>query len=487
MSEPSVIIVGGGLAGLAAAVGLGGQGVPVTLLESRDRLGGRASSFVDQSTGEVVDNCQHVSMGCCTNLARFCETVGVADQFETAAELTFVGPDGEVGKLRASSLPAPLHLLPSLAGLPYLSLRQKLQLASGVRALARCSPDDMRRNASFLDWLQANRQSPELIERFWEVVLVSALGETLDRIDIGHARKVFVDGFLRHRAGWEVRIPRLPLDQLFGQPVIDWLAEQGGEVRLRQGVKTLTGAAGRVTGVVLRDGETLRADEFVVALTQDRLHDVLPDSIASGPAWDELRRRVRSIETSPISSLHFWFDRPIANVPHAVLVGRLSQWLFRRSETPRDAAAPVAAVSPHEPAHCYQVVISASRGLIGRPREEVRDEVLAELRAVFPQARDAALLHWRLVTEHKAVFSVTPGIETLRPAQQSPTPNLQLAGDWTDTGWPATMESAIRSGFLAAQNILHRRGKEVTLLQPDLPTSGLARSLFGLSTSQGQS
>lgn len=461
-----VLIIGGGLAGLAAAVGLTLHSVPVTLLESRNRLGGRASSFDDRESGDTVDNCQHVGMGCCTNLRHLCRIVGVADRFTVERELTFLDDAGRASRLGASAwLPAPLHLVPSFLRLRFLKLREKWSIAGALRKLAQWRRDPERADESFRDWLVRNGQSERVMERFWEVVLVSALSESLDRIDVGYARKVFVDGFLRHRRGGEVDIPRTSLDRIFGPPFQDWLTVRGSEVRIHARVSRLVGDTQGIQGVELRTGESLPAREFILAVPQHQVRDLLPEAVRSGSEWS----RLESIETAPISSLHLWFDRAITPLPHAVLVNRMSQWVFQQ---PRDDAAV-------EIPWRYQIVISASRALREMRHEEIRDRVLEELRSLWPEVANARLLHWRVVTEHRAVFSVTPGIDTLRPQQQSSIPNLQLAGDWTATGWPSTMESAVRSGFLAAENVLLRLGRSVQLLQPDLPTALLARPLLG--------
>jgi len=491
------VIVGGGLAGLAAAVSLGSAGLATLLLESRDRLGGRASSFVDPETGATVDNCQHVSMGCCTNLRQFCRTIGVDRSLQVQSALTFIGPDGSRSRFSAVPLPAPLHLAPAFLRLSYLSLREKWSLAIGLRRLARLREGDWDGRLSFGDWLRRQGQSERAIERFWEVVLVSALSESLDRIDIGLARKVFVDGFLRHRRGWEVEIPTVPLDQLYDAPARRWLTARGGSVRTQAAARRLHGDAQRVTSVELRSGELLPVSEIVLAVPHHRALELLPPDVAALPELSVLN----ALETAPITSLHLTFDRPITELPHAVLVGRLSQWLFRRPATaflsaleqgPRGAVA-----GPDDPgaremsarqadrgapaaAHGYQVVISASRALHGRSQEEVRDAVLGELRSIWPAATDARLLHWRMVTERRAVFSATPGCDRLRPAQATPVPNLFLAGDWTSTGWPSTMEGAVRSGYLAAEALLSRRGAAVQFVRPDLPVAWLSRLAFGL-------
>jgi len=182
---------------------------------------------------------------------------------------------------------------------------------------------------------------------------------------------------------------------------------------------------------------------------------------------------VAQIKSSSISGVHLWFDQPFTDLPHAVLVGRLSQWLFNRGPAAAEPAESKAR------GHYYQVVISASRDILDRERSEVVEDVLSDLRAVWPAARESKLLHWRLVSDREAVFSCRPGLEALRPEQCTPIPNLFLAGDWTRTLWPATMESAVRSGYLAAQGVLSQWGRDCDLLAPDLPRGLLARWLLG--------
>lgn len=479
-----MLIVGGGLAGLSAAVGLGLHGVPSLVLESRDRLGGRASSFVDPETEETLDNCQHVGMGCCTNLQHFHETIGVARLLRIEPVLTFIGPEGGRSRLSAGPLPAPLHLAAAFARLPYLTWSEKWRIAAGLRALARWQSDGADVSESFADWLSRHRQTERVIERFWEVVLVSALSESLDRIDVGYARKVFVDGFLRHRRGWEVHVPTVSLDRLYGAPVVDWLRRHGGDVRCQAAVRRLAGDVQGITAVELRDGGQLSAGEVILAAPQYRVLELLPPDVAALPSLSLVDR----IETSPITSLHLWFDRPLMDVPHAVLIGRLSQWVFSRGESAwPPSMAPASAEAVRGPSYYCQVVISASRPLRGRSQEEVRDQVLRELTDVWPAARDARLAHWRMVTEQRAVFSAQPGVDALRPRSRTEVPNLFLAGDWTATGWPSTLESAVRSGYLAAESLLRRRGIDALIMQPDLPTAWLSRLCLGLRSEPARS
>ncbi len=461
-----VIIVGGGLAGLAAAAGLAVHGVQSVVLESRPRLGGRASSFRDAGSGEFVDNCQHVAMGCCTSFLHFCRLTGLAPFFHTAECLRFIGPDGRVHRFAADRLPAPLHLARAFAGLSYLTWSDKLALALGLRALS--APEAaVELGETFAAWLKRHRQPPRAIRLFWEVVLVSALSESMDRISVPVARKVFVDSFLTNARGWTVEIPTVPLDDLYSGPLQDWLTGHGVEIRASTGVEQVHVANDGSPSAQLRSGETLTANDLIVAVPFFRVLDLLPPALAEHPSI----RGVARLESAPITSVHLWFDRPVTDLPHAVFVDRLVQWVFQRER-------PAVEDSPRS-WYC-QVVISASRMLAGQSQADVLQRVLAELSQVWPAVAQATLLHSRQVTERRAVFSPLPDSEALRPAQQTPIAGIQLAGDWTQTGWPATMEGAVRSGYLAAQNILRRRGKSVSLLSPDLPVSPLTRALLPL-------
>ncbi|WP_010582460.1 hydroxysqualene dehydroxylase HpnE [Schlesneria paludicola] len=474
-----IVIVGGGLAGLAAAVALTDRGFPCTLLESRPRLGGRASSFHDPTTGVEIDNCQHVTLGCCTNFRHFCQTTGLSQYFHREPTLYFIGPQGKVDRFSANALPAPFHLTAAFARLSYLSWKDKFALARGLKALAR-PVSDAEEARPFSEWLRQHHQTDAAIERFWLVVLVSALSESLDRISVRHARKVFVDAFLAHRDGWYVDIPTVPLEDLYGGQLVDWLTSRGTTIRLQSAGERVELSNRSVTGVRLTSQEFINADELVIALPFHRVMSVLPPELASRPEF----RGVNSLQAAPIASIHLWFDRPITELRHAVLVERLCQWVFNRTAIARTHDASTSSTSsstdPLENAHYYQIVISASRNLAGQSKEQIQQQVLDELSAVWPATKDAKLLHARQVTEHRAVFSPVPEIDNLRPVQQTSIANLQLAGDWTHTGWPATMEGAVRSGYLAAENVLRRCGQTDSLVQPDLKTALGSRLLFGL-------
>jgi len=482
---PHVVIIGGGLAGLAAASSLVDRGLRITLLESRPRLGGRASSFPDPVTGELVDNCQHVSMACCTNLADFCRRVAIDGMLRRERELVFLDESGQVSRFRAGLCPAPFHLAGSFLRAKFLSAGDKLRVAYGLACLA--GTRDERPGESFADWLLRHRQSLRTINLFWATVLVSALNERLEQMDVGHARKVFLDGFLRNRMGFQPELPLVPLGELYGTRLESWLRDHGVLVRLTTGVQSLEyDDAGAVSGVLLRSGQSLASDFVLITVPFDRVRSLIPDALRQRlPALLKLD----ALRATPITGVHLWFDRPICPFEHVVTTGRLIQWVFNHTAIRGRAAfsgdasqnADPAARGPEE---YLQVVISASYDLLALDKTAIKDAVLSDLAELWPAARTATLLRWRVVTEHGATFSVRPRVEALRPPQCTPIDGLYLAGDWTDTGWPATMEGAVRSGYLAAQGVLVTLDQPTRLIRPGLKTGLLARWLFGAGESR---
>jgi squalene-associated FAD-dependent desaturase len=330
-----------------------------------------------------------------------------------------------------------------------LSWPEKCRIVWGLACL-RLAPE--RADPPFQLWLQRHGQTERTIRRFWGLVLVSALNEEPERIGLRYARKVFLDGFLRHRRGFEVGLPAVPLGRLYGQELQTWLDKHGVRLLLGTGVRRLIVAGDRISGLELRDGTQVEADWYISAVPFDRLLDLLPAGVVAGHAtFANLQR----LETSPITSVHVWYDRPVMELPHAVLVDCVGQWVFNRGE-----------VGAGE--HYLQVVVSAARQLRALGQDEIERSVTEELSRLFPAAVPAAIRRVRVITEHSATFSAVPGVDRWRPGQASPLRNLLLAGDWTATGWPATMEGAVRSGYQAAQELLRRLGHRQRLLQPDL-------------------
>ncbi|MFM8414298.1 MAG: hydroxysqualene dehydroxylase HpnE [Planctomycetota bacterium] len=448
-APPRIVIIGGGLAGLAAAAALADSGARVTILESRRRAGGRAASFEDPVAGGLVDACQHVAMGCCTNFLDLCRRAGLGDALRQDRTLWFIGPDDRRAACTPSRrLPAPLHLAPLLLGMRHFTLREKAALALGMLRLARWRPAGGDRPTA-LEWLRDVGQPEAVIRLFWQPVIESALGESIDLVDVAAARKVAVDGFLAHREAADLFVPTEPLGTLFGERLVAWLAARGVAVETGRTVTRIERDTTGPVAAVVADGQRVDCEAVILAVPWKAAARLVPDIVP--PADDRFAG-------SPITAVHLWFDRPCIDLPHAVLVGRVSQWIFRPDDGP--------------PGYC-QVVISASRGLLDGDRERLRDTVVAEVRSAFPAARDARLLDSRIVTDPTAVLSVRPGVDAVRPAARTTVPRVLLAGDWTATGWPSTMEGAVRSGRLAAAAAAEQLGIPSHGLAPDLPPGRL--------------
>ena len=455
--------MGGGLAGMACAAALVGRGLHVELFEGRKKLGGRAGSYLDRESGESIDHCQHVAMGCCTNFLDFCRRTQIDTLFTQQKTLHFFGPDGQRCDFTAGGWwPAPLHLMGPLMGLKYLTLSDKASIAKGMLSLVRSPAGDVAGGATVGDWLRQQKQSERAIERFWKVVLVSALAESLERASLAAARKVFVDGFLAHRDAADLWIPKVSLDELYQGSVRKWLVEQGVRVHLESSIAGLVGNRNGIESLRLADESTAEFDNIVLAVPWMRVAKLLPKDLQD---VIDPEQNIGTIGAAPISSVHLWFDRAIMNLPNAILVERLSQWVFARS------------FAENRQEHYYQVVISASHDLAGRERGPIVEEVRRDLCLMFPATAEAKLLRSKVITDDQAVFAVTPGLELRRPAQRTMVGNLFLAGDWTNTGWPATMEGAVRSGYLAAEGVLERLGRPEMFVRPDLKRNWLTQWL----------
>lgn len=459
---PRVAVVGGGLAGLAAGSALANAGLRVTLFERRPYLGGRASSYQHPGTGEIVDNCQHVLLGCCTNLIEFYARTGVANQIRWYDRLTFLEPGGRASEIGPSSLPAPLHTSPAFLRASCLDFSDKLAIARAMMALAPATPRD--KGETFLSWLRRHGQTERAIDRFWRTVLVSALNEEIDRISVPYAAQVMRESFLKSADAGRMGVPAIPLTELYNAAG-NYIREHGGDVQFRTSVESFRADLSDVKLLVGRQEQTF--DYVVLALPFDGLARILPDTSASRPLRDSLQR----FETSPITGIHLWFDRNVTDLDHAVLLDRTIQWMFHKSRLQNRGDS--------NGGSYLELVVSSSKSLVDRSRPEIVELALRELSEFFPRVREATLLKATVIKEVHATYSPRPGVDLNRPRPETIWPRVFLAGDWTATGWPATMEGAVRSGYLAAQSLARVAGqRSATFLVPDLPASGFMR-LFG--------
>ena len=474
-----MIVIGGGLAGLAAGVALADSGWRVRLFEQRPFLGGRATSYV-LPDGEHVDNCQHVTLGCCTNLEDFYRRVGSAGKIKFFDRLVFLDPQGRRGEMKAGALPAPFHFTGSFASFAPLTLLDKLSIARAMLNIIRHagSPPELREpgGISMLEWLRRRGQTQDAINRFWRVVLVSALDEELDRTDARFGVDVFWKAFLSSSTGYRMGVPGVPLSNLYDGCKAE-IERRGGEVVLRSPVRGLKLESGQLAGVRFDDNREEVADVYVFAIPHTALVELLPESLKQS---DPLLAHLDKIKTSPITGVHFWFDRPVMDEPFVTLLDTTTQWIFNKTALYADFSGESSGVANSEKSPQYlQLVISASYELLEKPRQEIIDICLAEVRHALPKAREAQLLKATVIKEATATFSPEPGVDRWRPSQATSIPGLYLAGDWTQTGWPATMEGAVRSGYLAAEALLRASGTPRTILQPNLAPDGFIQMSFG--------
>jgi squalene-associated FAD-dependent desaturase len=469
-STSSVAIAGGGLAGLAAACALSDSGFRVTLFERRPYLGGRASSYEHPSTGEVVDNCQHVLFRVCTNLVEFYRRIGVEDKIRWFDEMTFIEPGGRATVMRASPLPAPLHIAPSFLRFPFLDAKDKVVISRAMAALTLTTQPDT--GESFQQWLRRHGQTENAMQRFWRPILVSALSEELDLISVSYAAQVVRES-MKAPAARHMGVPSIPLTELYNAAG-DYIRQRGGEIRFRSSLENFVPGPSQVRIRVGDQEETF--DYLVLALAFDGLERALPETSEAAP----LREKLSHFEASPITGIHLWFDRTISELDHAVLLDRTTQWMFNKSRliVGREGAGRNGAGKAESDGSYIELVVSASKSLIDKSRGEIVDLALKEVREFFPAARSANLVKSTVIKEVHATYSPRPGIDTYRPPQDTAWPRVFLAGDWTATGWPATMEGAVRSGYLAAEALARTAGINAHFVSPDLPASGLMR-FFG--------
>ena len=467
-----MIVIGGGLAGLSAGVALAEAGWRVRLFEQRPFLGGRATSYV-LPDGEHVDNCQHVTLGCCTNLEDFYRRVGSENKIKFFDRLLFQDPQGRKGIMQAGLLPAPLHMIGSFLTFAPLTFADKRSIASALfdilRGKGHTADLDEAGGISMLEWLKRRKQTPGAIERFWRVVLVSALDEELERTDARFGVDVFWKGFLSNRTGYRMGVPVVPLAELYDGCKAE-IERRGGEVNLRMPLRAIHLNSAVVSAVEFDEGRKETADAYVFAVPHGMLAELLSEeSKQLEPALAHLG----NIQVSPITGVHFWFDREVMEEPFVTLLETTTQWIFNKT-----ALYGKKNREDGEKGQYLQLVISGSYDLLQKPRQEIIDLCLKEVRQTLPAAREANLLKATVIKEAAATFSPQPGVDFWRPKQETKIRGMFLAGDWTATGWPATMEGAVRSGYLAAEAVLRVAGLPKKFLQPDLAADGLV-GMFG--------
>ncbi|MFI8888502.1 hydroxysqualene dehydroxylase HpnE [Streptomyces sp. NPDC053813] len=441
------VVIGGGLAGITSALRLADAGLDVTLLEGRPRLGGLAFSF---RRGELtVDNGQHVYLRCCTAYRWFLDRVDGARlaplQNRLDVPVLDVGrPSGpRLGRLRRNALPVPFHLAAGLATYPHLSLAERAGVGRAALALGRLDPDDPALDAvDFASWLARHGQSPRTIEALWDLVGVATLNATAPNSSLALAAKVFKTGLLSEPGAADIGWPSVPLGEVHDTLAGKALDSAGVRTELRTKASALTRTEDG-GWIVDTGGERIEAETVVLAVPQRETHDLLPEGALDEPG------RLLDIGTSPILNVHVVYDREVLRRPFFAALGSPVQWVFDRTD----------ASGLTGPGQYLAVSQSAADEEIDLPVAELRGRYLPELERLLPAARGAGIRDFFVTRERTATFAPAPGVGRLRPGARTRLPGLCLAGAWTATGWPATMEGAVRSGFSAADAALRALGR----------------------------
>jgi len=459
----TVTVIGGGVSGMSAACALAEAGYRVQLIERRGYLGGRASSYLHPGVDEVIDNCQHVLFGCCTNLIGFYKRIGVESKIHWTTEMTMIEPGGRRTKLGPSPLPAPLHGLPKMLSAHAFTRADKFALARAFRAMMKPIRDNQE---SLSDWLIRHKQTPGAIERFWRLVIASALNADLDAIAVPYAAKVIRELFMNSAQAGAMGMSSVPLSELYGSAKT-YLEKHGSTVHLNTNVESAVWDEAISEWTINTRTGTLVSEFLVIALPFEAMQKLLPH-LPPAPHGEELARKVDQFEHWPICSVHLWFDRQISDLPHAVLLDREIHWMYNKS---------VLQPWRKTKGSYLELVQSASRKFAALERQQSIDQALSELAEFFPTIKEAKLEKAALIKEVRATFGVPPGIDGVRPPTAAPWPNCFLAGDWVSTGWPSTMESAARSGHIAADTLCASKIEDCRFLEPDLKPQGLMRWL----------
>ncbi len=443
-SPPRVVVLGGGISGISAALRLLEWGYPVTLVEARNFLGGRAFSYSGGWKGEQVDNGQHVIVGCCREFLDFIRRLDVEGRWhlQRRLHLPVMDKGGKTGFLRTAFLPAPFHLLPSFLTYPHLGMGDKLRV---LQTLVKAKMTDRSRpeleEMTFLDWLRRQKQSPQAVQNFWDLLVKPTLNDGIHEVSAAMGLMIVQDGMLGGFRDANLGYPRCGLSPAIGEPAHTRLAALGCRILFSSPVKTMEGDNGGIAQVRLASGETISGGVFISALPPDALLRILPPSLALDPFFAGLA----GIETSPIVNIHLWYDRPVMEEDFCALVDSPLQWVFNQTRNHDTNAV--------ADSHHVCVSVSAAWEYIEQPREQLAETFAREMAGVFPAAGQAKILQTRVVKQRNATFRCRPGVNRLRPGAVTPVPNLFLAGEWTATGWPSTMEGAVRSGYAAAHAV----------------------------------
>ena len=451
-TDRRVIVVGGGLAGLACALRLSEENVATTLIERRPYAGGKTFSFVDPTSGVEIDNGQHLYLRCCTAYRSFVDRLGLSDQMLLQPRLHVPVLDPANGRRSAIAaspgwMPAPLHLGWSLLTFAHLGWREKVALGRAALPLWRMGANGRRQldDLSFADWLRAHGQSERVINRFWDLIVLPTCNERSAEVSAQQAAMVFQVGLLDDAHSADIGLPRVGLSRI-ADAAVEAIEARGGEVRRATTVRSLEAEGAMVRRLTYADGSSDSVQAVVLALPPNAAERLLPE------AWREREdlASLSAFEYSPIVNVHVHWDRPVMDEAFVAVLDPTLQYVFNRNRIN------VSLSEPGDGGQWLACSLSGAHETIGRAKQEVADETIESLRRAFREAREARVLHWNVVTEREATFRPSPGMARHRLGAETSIGNLFLAGAWTDTEWPATMESAVRSGETAAAAVIRR-------------------------------
>ena len=473
MSGPSdVLIIGAGVAGLAAAEALSRAGANVALLERKPYVGGRAYSYPHPALEEVIDS-QHVLVECCTNLVDLLKRCGADRHIRWYDSIPFLEPATAARGARRSDigsgfLPAPMHSTLSFLSADMLSFGDKLSIARALLSFLRGYPASDAE--SFSEWLRRARQSDRAIRHFWEPVVISTLNDSFERSSTRYAGQVFHELFLKNSRGSRQGIPTQPLSEFYAH-LAALSQKQGTALHLRTSIDRIQQFTDGTWQVIDSNYEDYTAPNLILALPFEQAARLLATLPEDSPQRQKLLPSFNHFVSAPFTTIHLWLDRSITDLDQAALLDTRIQWMFNKSRIRRDEPS-----ERDKPGEYLELVIAASFAELHRTREDILSSAVEELALFFPAMRQAKILKSGILKEARATFSVTPGLDAYRPLASAGN-GLYLAGDWTRTGWPSTMEGAARSGRLAAEAVTAACGQSSTFLTPDLPPSGFMRLL----------
>jgi squalene-associated FAD-dependent desaturase len=440
-----VAVIGGGLAGITAAIALAETGADVTLLEARPRLGGATCSF--SRDGLTVDTGQHIFLGCCSAYRGLLDRLGMTGHttLQDRFDVTVLAPGAEgrprKARLRRTALPGPLHMLPALGRYPFLSRTERASVARPALAMRFVDPADPAADTQrFGDWLARHGQSERTRRALWDLFSVSALNIAGDDASLALAAVVVKTGLLGKNNAADIGVPTLPLGELHGDAGATLLAKLGGQVALSTKVSAIEPASGGGFRIALAQGAPVTADAVVVAVPHEKAAPLIP----AGALPEQTVAGWVGLGASPIVNVHVIYDRPVMDLPFVAAIDSPVQWVFDRTS--------ISAMD--RPGQQYLAIsLSAADQFADTPVAELQEQFLPALAELFPAARDTRVTEFFVTRERRATFRQTPGSGALRPKTATARPGLVLAGAWTDTGWPDTMEGAVRSGLAAAAEL----------------------------------